>query len=130
MRLLCSLNRFGPFRAQHAMTHEASPLEISCHEVHQRLQNGEDLLLLDCREPDEHQTVALRGTLLVPMRELPARVSELEPHRGRLVVVYCHLGGRSARTAAWLRQQGFAARTMEGGIDQWATEIDPQLPRY
>ncbi|MCE9552075.1 MAG: rhodanese [Planctomycetes bacterium] len=107
-----------------------SSLEISCQEVHQRLQGGEDLLLLDCREPDEHQFVALRGSLLLPMRELPARVSELEPHRARLVVVYCHLGGRSARTAAWLREQGFAARTMEGGIDQWAVEIDPQLPRY
>lgn len=112
------------------MTPQTSPPEISCQEVSQRLQSGEDLLLLDCRDPEEYQLVALRGALLLPMRELPARVSELEPHRGRLVVVYCHLGGRSARTAAWLREQGFAARTMEGGIDQWAIEIDPQLPRY
>lgn len=112
------------------MTSQASPLEISCQEVQQRLQSGEDLLLLDCREPDEHQFVSLRGSLLLPIRELPARVSELEPHRGRLVVVYCHLGGRSARTAAWLREQGFTARSMEGGIDQWAIEVDPQLPRY
>lgn len=112
------------------MNQQATSPEISCQEVHQRLQNGEPLLLLDCREPDEHQWVAIRDSVLVPMRQLPERIAELEPHRGQAVVVYCHLGGRSAHAAAWLREQGFNARTMSGGIDQWAEEIDPSLPRY
>lgn len=112
------------------MNQQTPPSEISCQEVERQIQNGEDLLLLDCRDPEEHQCVALAGSLLLPMRELPARVAELEPHRARPVVVYCHLGGRSARVAAWLREQGFHARTMSGGIDQWAIEIDPTLPRY
>ncbi|HQU46751.1 MAG TPA: rhodanese-like domain-containing protein, partial [Pirellulales bacterium] len=59
------------------------------------------------------------------------RVSELEPHRGRAIVVHCHHGGRSLRVAQWLRQQGFAAaQSMSGGIDAWAAEIDPDVPRY
>jgi adenylyltransferase/sulfurtransferase len=104
--------------------------EISCREVHRRMQAGEPLCLLDCREPDEHQIVALKGAVRIPMRDVPARASEMEAYRQHEIVVFCHLGGRSARVAAWLRQQGFNARTMEGGIDQWAVEIDPTLRRY
>ena len=106
------------------------PLEITCREVQEKLARQEDLLLLDCRNPDEFQLASLAGAKLLPMHELPERLAELEPFRAKPVVVYCHLGGRSARVAAWLREQGFSAHTMAGGIDQWAIEIDPSLPRY
>ena len=109
----------------------ASPIEIDCRSVHAKLQAGDEFLLLDCRESDEHQVVNIPQARLIPMSELAQRVGELEPHRGDEIVVHCHHGGRSLRVAMWLRQQGFArAQSMAGGIDQWAQEIDPSLPRY
>ncbi len=107
------------------------PLETDCSSVKARLDAADDFLLLDCREPDEHALVHIEQALLVPMSELVERAGELEPHRGRHVVVYCHHGGRSLRVARWLREQGFpTAQSLAGGIDAWAATIDPRLPRY
>jgi rhodanese-related sulfurtransferase len=107
------------------------PLEIDCHSLEARLAAGEDLLLLDCREPHEHALVNLPLARLIPMSELGARAAELEPFRGRPIVVHCHHGGRSLRVAQWLREQGFEqTQSLAGGIDEWAVAIDPSLPRY
>ncbi|HEX6963400.1 MAG TPA: rhodanese-like domain-containing protein [Lacipirellula sp.] len=107
------------------------PLEITPQDVHALRAAGDDFLLLDCREPEEHAVAAIAGARLVPMGELPQRVGELRDYRDRPVVVYCHLGGRSLRAAHWLRQQGFEqAQSMAGGIDEWAVEIEPGMPRY
>ena len=112
-------------------TPAAEPLEIDCRSVAEKLRRGDDFLLLDCRERDEHQAVRIEQAVLIPMSELAQRADELDPHRGREIVVHCHHGGRSLRVAMWLRQQGHAgAKSMAGGIDQWAQEIDPSLPRY
>jgi rhodanese-related sulfurtransferase len=107
------------------------PLEIDCQSVKSLLDAGEDFLLLDCREPNEHQIVSLAAARLLPMGEIPQRLEELAAARDQRIVVHCHHGGRSLRVAAWLRQQGFpGAQSMAGGIDAWAAEIDPRLPRY
>ena len=107
------------------------PLEIDCRTVKARRDAREPFLLLDCREPDEYQLVQIEGSRLVPMSELVDRVGELEPFREQAIVVHCHHGGRSLRVAHWLMQQGFAdVKSLAGGIDQWAVEIDPDLPRY
>jgi rhodanese-related sulfurtransferase len=106
-------------------------LEVAPVEVKRMLDDKADFLLLDCREADEHSTVHIAQAMLLPMSELAGRVSEIEAHRNGRIVVHCHRGGRSLRVANWLRQQGFAgAQSMSGGIDQWAVEIDPTLPRY
>jgi len=107
------------------------PLEITCRGVKEKLDAGEAFLLLDCREADEYAVARIEGARLVPMSELANRLAELEAYRHHEVVVHCHLGGRSERVANWLRGQGFAkARTMVGGIDRWAEEIDRSVPRY
>ena len=107
------------------------PIEVDCRTVEQKLAAGEPFAFVDCREADEHQLVRIEGATLIPMSELQSRVGELEPHRDSEIVVHCHHGGRSLRVAMWLRQQGFSkAASMAGGIDQWAQEIDPSLPRY
>ena len=106
------------------------PIEVSVDEVRRRWAAGE-IQLLDCREPLEFQTARIEGAPLIPMREIPARISELEPQKTGRIVVHCHHGGRSLRVAHWLRQHGFEkARSMAGGIDQWSLEIDPSVPRY
>lgn len=107
------------------------PLETDCQTVKRKLDARGDFLLLDCREADEHQTVAISGAILLPMSELMTRVGELEPYRNSKIVVHCHHGGRSLKVTNWLRQQGFPnVQSLAGGIDQWAVEIDPSLPRY
>lgn len=107
------------------------PLEINCQAVKSKLDAGDDFLLLDCREVDEYQTVNIKGARLLPMSQLMTRVGEIEEFKDKAVVVHCHHGGRSLKVANWLRQQGFLqAQSMAGGIDEWATGIDPSLPRY
>jgi rhodanese-related sulfurtransferase len=107
------------------------PIETDCRTVHAEREAGADLLLVDCREPDEWAIVKIEGAKLMPMSDLADRVGELELYRERLIVIHCHHGGRSLRVANWLREQGFEnAQSMAGGIDAWATEIDPTLPRY
>ena len=109
----------------------AVPWEVDCQTVHEQLQRGTDLLLIDCREPDEHAIVHIEGARLIPLGELTDRLAELAPYRGQPIAVHCHHGGRSLKAAVWLRQQGFErAQSMAGRIDRWAMEIEPSLPRY
>lgn len=106
-------------------------LEISCQEVKAKLDQGDDLVLLDCREREEHAVVAINNAVLLPMSEIQQRIDELKPHRERAIVIHCHHGMRSAQVATWLRSQGFEqAQSMAGGIDAWALIIDTSLPRY
>lgn len=115
------------------MTNESHspPLEISCIELQQWLDGESPPLLLDCRERDEHEIVRISTATLLPMSEIQARVGELESLREAEIVVLCHHGVRSRHVTMWLRQQGFLkAKSLAGGIDQWAAEIDPSLPRY
>jgi rhodanese-related sulfurtransferase len=85
--------------------------------------------LLDVREPWEYETCHLDGAHLVPMRDLPGRLSELEA--GRPVVCICHHGGRSAQVALYLESQGVSqVFNLTGGLDRWSREVDPSFPRY
>ena len=115
------------------MTSASNPAhpEIDCSVVQLKIEAGEDFLLLDCREEDEYQLVHLPQSQLIPMSEIQERVIELEPHREREIVVYCHHGMRSLQVTLWLLQQGFAdVKSLSGGIDQWSQQIDPSLRRY
>jgi rhodanese-related sulfurtransferase len=107
------------------------PLEISVQDACSLRYANEGFVLLDCREPAEFRIASIRGATLLPMSEIASRVGELAGHESNRIVVYCHLGGRSLRVAEWLRQQGFSrAQSMAGGIDQWAAEVEPAMPRY
>jgi rhodanese-related sulfurtransferase len=104
-------------------------LQIDPQQVKQKIERGEKFVLLDVREPWEHQICRIDGSVLVPMGQLPARAASFEEAGD--VVVYCHSGIRSLNAAAWLRAQGIeGARSMAGGIDRWSREIDSAVPRY
>jgi rhodanese-related sulfurtransferase len=104
-------------------------IQISPAELKQKLDAGAQVLVVDCREPWEHQICSIDGAKLVPMNTIPANLQTLEG--AEEVVIYCHHGARSLNVAAWLRQQGIeGARSLTGGIDQWATEIDPKIAHY
>jgi len=100
-------------------------------DIHARIQAGEDLLLLDVRELDEWETTRIEGATLVPLGELEARSAELAEWRDRPVVVYCHLGGRSAQACEKLMRAGFTrVENMDGGIEAWSLTVDGRVPRY
>jgi len=106
-------------------------LEIDVHAVAALRAAGEAFLLVDCREPDEQAIARIDGAMLIPMRTIPERLSDLEAHRDGRIVVHCHHGVRSLRVAEFLRARGFAlAQSMAGGIEAWSCEIDPATPRY
>jgi adenylyltransferase/sulfurtransferase len=110
---------------------ENIPLEIDCKSVKAKLDANVDFLLMDCREADEYEKVHIKSAKLVPMSVVQDRLKDLRPYQEKEIVVHCHHGGRSLKVTHWLRGQGFAnVKSMAGGIDQWAIEIDPKLPRY
>jgi rhodanese-related sulfurtransferase len=104
--------------------------QISPREVQARLAGAEPRpLLLDCREHEELLLCRIPGALHIPMHELPMRLHELDPQRQ--IIVFCHHGMRSLAVAAFLREQGFSnVLSLHGGIDAWAVEVDPTMPRY
>jgi rhodanese-related sulfurtransferase len=87
-------------------------------------------ILLDVREPWEHDAARIEGSILMPMGDVPGRAhQELDPEAH--IVAICHHGVRSLNVAVWLRNQGFEnAQSLRGGINAWSAEIDPTVPRY
>jgi rhodanese-related sulfurtransferase len=86
-------------------------------------------VLLDVREPWEWQTARIEGARHMPMREVPARVAELDPDRE--VVAICHHGGRSMQVAMFLEKNGFSkVHNLQGGVDAWSRTVDPAVPTY
>ncbi|HET9735665.1 MAG TPA: rhodanese-like domain-containing protein [Burkholderiales bacterium] len=89
----------------------------------------EDPVLLDVREPWEFQTCRIPQSLLMPVREVPARLAELEG--AREIVVICHHGARSLRVALFLQSRGHTrVYNLAGGVDAWARSVDPAMPVY
>jgi rhodanese-related sulfurtransferase len=105
-------------------------IEITCTELKRRLDSGDALQIIDCREPWEHDLVRLADSMNIPMNDTPSRVGEYRAF-GCAVVIYCHHGVRSLHVATWLRSQGVDnVLSLRGGIDAWSTGVDPSLPRY
>jgi adenylyltransferase/sulfurtransferase len=102
--------------------------QISPIELKRRLDAGEDLFVLDVREPHEYQ-IANLGAKLIPLGDLPARVNELDSSRE--IVVHCKSGGRSQKAAEFLAQSGFKKlHNLAGGINAWSTDVDPKVAKY
>lgn len=112
------------------MAHDSlANIEVAPRAVRELLVRGDDFLFVDVREQWEHDVARIEGTVLIPLRQIPANLVRLS--EAREVVLFCHHGVRSLDAAAWLRSQGVeGARSMSGGIDRWAVEVDPRVPRY
>ncbi|MCX7962997.1 MAG: molybdopterin-synthase adenylyltransferase MoeB [Candidatus Sumerlaea chitinivorans] len=94
--------------------------EITVDELAERLREGGDFVLVDCRNPEEHAQARIDGAMLIPLGTLPERLSELESYRDKTVIVHCAKGGRSARACQILKQAGFARPiNVRGGISEW-----------
>src|SRR5437773_431149 len=103
--------------------------EITAAELRDEWQRNPDLLLIDVREPHEHEIAHIDGAVLIPLGELPDRLGELDGHRE--IVTHCHHGARSLKALEILKAAGFSkVRSLRGGIDAWAVNVDRSLPRY
>lgn len=103
---------------------------ISPAELQEKLRaDSGKLLLLDVREPFEFEICRIRDSLNIPLGEITRRWSELDGDRETVVI--CHHGMRSMQAALWLEQNGFSSVfNLAGGIEAWANDIEPDMPRY
>jgi adenylyltransferase/sulfurtransferase len=102
---------------------------IDVTEVKQKLDRGDDFVLIDVREPYEYQIAKIPGAQLIPLGELPKRLNELDPDAD--IVMHCRSGVRSQQAADFLKQNGFThVRNMTGGILAWSDKVDPSVPKY
>jgi adenylyltransferase/sulfurtransferase len=102
--------------------------EITVQELKQKMDDGEDINVLDVREPHEYE-VANIGVRLVPLGELPRRLAEFDQNEN--FAIHCKTGGRSAKAVKLLQDAGFGnVYNVKGGITAWSDEIDPSVPKY
>jgi adenylyltransferase/sulfurtransferase len=104
--------------------------EITATELKQRLDAGDDIQIIDVREPHEYEVARIPGSRLIPLGQVVSRMSEIDP--ARETVVHCKMGGRSAKAIEALKKAGFTGRlvNLKGGITAWSTDVDPGVPRY
>ena len=104
--------------------------KLSVEELKAWLESAEaEPLIIDVREPWEYQVCHLESSIHIPMRQVPAQLSQLD--RDRDIVVLCHHGIRSLQVCRFLAQQGFGRLfNVTGGIDAWAQQVDPSMARY
>lgn len=104
--------------------------EITATELKQRLDNGDDVQIVDVREADEVAIATIPNSIHIPLAQVINRMSEIDPARD--TVVHCKMGGRSARAIQSLQQSGFTGNllNLKGGIIAWSNEVDPSVPKY
>jgi len=126
---LIDYNQFCGIRGEESEAPVSAKIpEIQPEELKRRLDAGEDIFVLDVREPHEYQICSIHGNL-IPLGDLPRRVHELDSSRE--IVVHCKSGARSAKAVDFLRQSGFKrVSNLAGGILAWADRVDPTLPKY
>lgn len=105
--------------------------EITATELKARLDGGDNLTIVDVREPEEWEIGNLgdQGARLIPLGEIPARLNELDPEAE--IVLQCRSGGRSAKALRYLKERGYTRLlNLKGGIVAWSDEVDPSVPKY
>jgi adenylyltransferase/sulfurtransferase len=103
---------------------------ITATELKQRLDQGEDIQIIDVREPHEYEIGQIPNSTLIPLGQVLNRMNEIDP--ARETVVHCKMGGRSAKAIDALQRSGFSGHliNLTGGITAWSNEVDPSVPKY
>ncbi|HKS30608.1 MAG TPA: rhodanese-like domain-containing protein [Pyrinomonadaceae bacterium] len=104
--------------------------EITATRLKERLDSGDDIQIIDVREPAEYETARIPDSKLIPLNEVVQRMDEIDETRE--TVVHCKMGGRSARAIEALKRAGFEGKllNLKGGITAWSNEVDPSVPKY
>lgn len=119
----------APAPAAEAAPRDEMP-EITAVELQRRIQAGDDLQIIDVREPHEYEIARLPNTRLIPLSQLVERMGEINP--ARETVVHCKGGARSAKAIEALKQAGYPGRliNLKGGITAWSSDVDASVPKY
>ena len=104
--------------------------EITATELKKRMDAGDDIQLIDVRQPDENAFAKIEGAKLIPLGEIAQRMSEIDENRE--TVVHCKMGGRSAKAIEILQKAGFKGelKNLKGGITAWSDEVDRNVLKY
>jgi adenylyltransferase/sulfurtransferase len=104
--------------------------QITATELKQRLDKGDDIQIIDVREPHEYEIGQIPNSKLIPLGQVLNRMNEIDPDRE--TVVHCKMGGRSAKAIDALQRSGFTGKlaNLKGGITAWSDEVDPRVPKY
>ena len=104
--------------------------EITSTELKQRLDEGDDIQIVDVREDNEVAIGRIPNSIHIPLAQVLNRMDEIDPNRE--TVVHCKMGGRSARAIEALQRSGFTGELMNltGGITAWSNDVDPSVPKY
>ncbi len=104
--------------------------EITATDLKGRIDRGDDLQIIDVREPNEFEIARMPGTKLIPLSQVVNRMNEIDASRE--TVVHCKGGVRSAKAIEALKNAGFAGRmvNLKGGITAWSNDVDPNVPKY
>lgn len=105
--------------------------ELTPRQVRELRAAGEDIVLIDCRTEQEAAIARIEGAVLIPLQHVRSRLDDIEDMADKRIVIHCHHGMRSLRMTGMLRQAGIEdVWSMAGGIDLWAIDIEPGMPRY
>ena len=102
-------------------------MEVEVLELKKMLKNNE-VVLLDVREPYEIEICKVKGSLFIPMNEIPQNIEQLE--KDKRYAVICHSGVRSLYVSNYLNSLGYSTLNVIGGIERWATDVDKNMKRY
>src|SRR5687768_3518803 len=104
--------------------------EISATDLKRRMDAGDDIQLIDVRQPEEWAFAKIEGAKLIPLGEIIKRMDEIDENRE--TVLHCKMGMRSARAVEALQQAGFHGnvKNLKGGITAWSNEVDPKVAKY
>lgn len=104
--------------------------EITATELKEKIDAGENVQLVDVRQPDENAFARIDGAKLIPLGEIVRRMDELDDSKE--TIIHCKAGGRSAQAIEALTHAGFAGkmRNLKGGITAWSNEVDASVPKY
>ena len=121
----CGLNRGQASQAQSSID------EISVEDLKSKLGQEKDFILIDVREPFEHQIAHIPDAKLIPLGKIESQIKDLESYKEKVIVAHCHHGGRSRKALEILASKGFKKLVnVAGGIDEWSVKVDPSVPRY
>ena len=104
--------------------------QITATELKKRMDAGDDIQLIDVRQPDENAFAKIEGAKLIPLGEIIQRMDEIDPSRE--TILQCKAGGRSAMALQALERAGFKGdmKNLKGGITAWSNDVDPKIPKY
>ena len=130
IRELIDYEEFCGMRPKPDASVAEGPAQITAKELDARIRRGDDVQIIDVREPHEYEIARLPNTRLIPLKQVVSRAAEIDP--ARPTVVHCKGGVRSLQAIQALRESGYKGTliNLQGGILAWSNDVDPSVPKY